>query len=141
MLLYKFGYFFRRRSVNYYSIFNGASQGSTDFAKRWKKAGDENINKVPSFPESNDLNRDLFYNYSQALVERADHIRLQNIHLGYDLERNTLKKLGLRSANIYCNYSNVGILWRANKHNIDPDKLSGYPQPAIFTIGVRATLK
>lgn len=141
MLLYKFGYYFRRKSVNYYSIFDGTSQGSSDFARRWQKTGDENITNVPAFPESNDMNRDLFYNYSQALVERADHIRLHNINLAFDLERNALKKLGLRMANIYCNYSNVGIIWRANNYKIDPDKLSGYPQPAIFTIGVRGTLK
>jgi hypothetical protein len=141
MLLYKFGYYFRRKSVNYYSIFDGTSQGSSDFARRWQKPGDENITTVPAFPVTNDLNRDLFYNYSTPLVERADHIRLQNIHLGFDLERNALKKLGLRMANIYCNYSNVGIIWRANNYKIDPDKLSGYPQPAIFTIGVRGTFK
>jgi hypothetical protein len=141
MLLYKFGYYFRRKSVNYYSIFDGTSQGSSDFARRWQKPGDENSTNVPAFPATNDMNRDLFYNYSQALVERADHIRLQNIHLGFDLERNTLKKLGLRMANIYCNYSNVGIIWRANNYKIDPDKLSSYPQPAIFTIGVRGTFK
>lgn len=140
MLLYKFGYFFRKASVNYYEIFNGA-KGSSDFDRRWQKPGDENATNVPSIPQTVDQNRDLFYNYSEALIARADHIRFQNIQLSFYLEGNLLKRLGLRMGNLYCNASNLGIIWRANKYNIDPDKLSGYPQPAIFTIGFKGTFK
>lgn len=140
-LLYKFGYYFRRGSVNYYDIFFNRAPGSSDFTKRWKKPGDENSTNIPSIPKALDQNRDLFYSYSQVLVERADHIRLQNLNLSFDLERNGLKRLGMRMANIYCNWSNIGIIWRANNHKIDPDKLSGYRQPTMLTIGFRGTFK
>lgn len=141
-LLYKFYYYFRRNSVNYYNIFNGSSKGSADFNQRWQK-GKENNTTVPSMPvtATPDPDRDLFYKYSSALIERGDHIRLQNINLTYDLGRKTVNKLYLRTGNFYVNCSNVGIVWRANKHQIDPDKLTGYPQPAIFTIGFKGTFK
>lgn len=142
-LLYKFSYYFRRQSVFYTNIFNGTSAGSSDFDRRWKYTGDEVKTNIPSMPLTltPDYNRDLFYNYSSVLVERADHIRVNNIHLSYDLEGNALKKLGLRIANVYFNCSNVGIIWRANQYHIDPDKLTGYPQPRTFTLGFRGTFK
>jgi TonB-linked SusC/RagA family outer membrane protein len=141
-LLYKFNYYFRRNSVRYVDIFNGSSKGSADFNQRWQK-GNENNTTVPSMPVTAkpDVMRDFFYTYSSALIERGDHIRLQNIHLTYDLGRKTVNKLYLRTGNFYFNWSNVGILWRANKHQLDPDKLTGYPQPAIFTIGFKGTFK
>jgi len=142
-LLYKFNYYFRKNSVNYYNIFNGISHGSTDFDHRWQQKGDEAKTSVPSMPLTviHDENRDFFYNYSDALVRRADHIRLQTIHLGYGLERDALKKLHLRMATVYFNVSNIGIIWSANKDHIDPDQLTGYLQPKIFTIGFRGTFK
>jgi TonB-dependent starch-binding outer membrane protein SusC len=141
-LLYKFNYYFRRNSVNYTSIYNGSSNGSADFSQRWQK-GKENNTTVPSMPvtATPDAIRDLFYTYSSVLIERGDHIRLQNIHLTYDLGRRAVNKLYLRTGNFYVNCSNPGIVWRANKHKIDPDKLTGYPQPAIFTIGFKGTFK
>lgn len=141
-LLYKFNYYFRRNSVDYFSIYNGSSKGSADFNQRWQK-GKENNTTVPSMPvtATPDIMRDLFYKYSSVLIERGDHIRLQNINLTYDLGRTTVNKLYLRTGNFYFNCSNLGIAWRANKHQIDPDKLTGYPQPAIFTIGFKGTFK
>jgi TonB-dependent starch-binding outer membrane protein SusC len=142
-LLYKFNYYFRKSSIHYYDLFMGNASGSEDFANRWKTPGDEKRTNVPSMPVTltPDPNRDYFYNYSTVLVQRADHIRLQNIQLGYNLEGSVLKKLGLRTANLYVNASNIGIIWRANDWKVDPDKLSGYPQTALLTIGFRATFK
>jgi TonB-linked SusC/RagA family outer membrane protein len=141
-VLYKLHYYFRRNSVEYVNIFNGTSKGSADFTDRWQK-GKENHTDVPSMPvtATPDANRDAFYKYSSALIERGDHLRLQNIYLTYDLGRTTLRNLYLRTASFYVNCSNVGIIWRANTHQIDPDKLTGYPQPTIFTLGFKGTFK
>ena len=87
------------------------------------------------------VNRDFFYKYSSVLVHRADHIRLQNIQLSYDLEGDLLKKLPLKTGCFYVNWSNVGIIWRANNVKIDPDRLTEYPQPAILTFGFRGSFK
>lgn len=143
MLTGKFNYYFRKQSINYYNLYNGTSQGSSDFKNRWQQPGDEKHTNVPSMPvtANPDPNRDFFYNYSDVLVARGDHIRLQNLHLGYDLNLKALKKLQLRMANIYFNCSNIGIIWKANHWGIDPDKLTGYPQPVQYAIGFRGTFK
>lgn len=85
--------------------------------------------------------RDLFYNYSTALIEKADHVRLQNIQLSYNIEGTALKKLRLRMASLFLNCSNVGIIWRASTWRIDPDQLRGYFSPVQYTIGFRGSFK
>ncbi|WP_081164633.1 TonB-dependent receptor plug domain-containing protein [Niastella populi] len=142
-LLYKLNYYFRRQSVNYYKLYLGQSAGSADFRQRWQQPGDEETKTVPSMPVTRrpDLNRDIFYNYSSVLTEKADHLRLQNIQLSYNLEGSVLKKLHLRMANFFLNCSNAGIIWRANKRGIDPDQLTGLRSPVLYTIGFRGTFK
>jgi len=46
-LLYKFGYYFRKSSINYYQLFYNW-RGNADYANRWQKPGDEKNTNVPS---------------------------------------------------------------------------------------------
>lgn len=140
-IMYKFNYYFRKQSVFYQGIYDGTSGDSKDFANRWQKPGDEKTTDVPRMEFPANIPRDYFYMYSSALVYRADHIRLQNIQLSYELKEKLLMKLPLKTGSFYFNWSNVGILWRANKLKIDPDKLTGYLQPSLFSIGFKGTLK
>ncbi|OQP59569.1 hypothetical protein A3860_36885 [Niastella vici] len=138
---YKFNFYYRKQGVTYTGIFGGTNPGSADFAKRWQKPGDEDRTDVPRMQYPADRFRDYFYLYSDRLVKRADFIRLQNIHFSYDLEGVVLRKLHMRLANLYVNCNNAGIIWRATKSNLDPDRLLGYPQPTIVTFGFKGVLK
>src|SRR5262249_4801520 len=46
-LLYKFGYYFRKQSISYATLFS-SGDGHGDFEQRWQKPGDEAITHVPS---------------------------------------------------------------------------------------------
>jgi TonB-linked SusC/RagA family outer membrane protein len=119
---YKFGYYFRRQSVSYYTLVHNWN-GSSEYAKRWQKPGDEKTTNVPSLPtnlNTLDPNRDAFYQYSQALVEKADNIRLEDITLSYDVAQSKLKTTPIKSLRLYFYASNLGKLWVANKEGIDP---------------------
>lgn len=139
--IYKLNYYYRKPGVNYTGIFDGSDPGSSDFSRRWQKPGDENRTDVPRMQYPADRFRDYFYIFSDGLVKRADFIRLQNIYFSYDLEGAALRKLHLRLANVYANCTNAGIVWRATKSKLDPDRLQGFPQPTIFTIGFKGTFK
>jgi TonB-linked SusC/RagA family outer membrane protein len=138
---YKLNYYYRKPSVNYTGIFDGSDPGSSDFSKRWKKPGDEKDTYVPKMDLASNSSRDYFYLYSDPLVQRADFIRLHNIQFSYDLERKALSKFHMRLANFYFNCSNAGIVWRAHKSKLDPDRLQGFPQPTIFTFGFKGVLR
>ncbi|OJZ06465.1 MAG: hypothetical protein BGP15_04260 [Sphingobacterium sp. 40-24] len=139
---YKFGYWFRRNSINYTNLFYNW-QGHSDYALRWQKPGDETQTNIPVNPYTTDLNRDAFYNGSSVLVEKGDHIRLQYINLAYDLTVAENKGKGIKGLQVFFNANNLGVLWRANKAGIDPDFALGFfniKTPANYSLGLKAKL-
>jgi TonB-linked SusC/RagA family outer membrane protein len=135
---YELGYWYRRSSVNYNTLF-GASMtygilASGDVVNRWQKPGDELLTNVPSMVYPAVSAREEFYQYSQTLVERGDHLRLRDIRVGYDFEMNTHRSV-LKSCRIYFYANNIAILWRANKSGIDPNSVTGLPAPRTVALG------
>ncbi|HMU46139.1 MAG TPA: SusC/RagA family TonB-linked outer membrane protein, partial [Chitinophagaceae bacterium] len=133
-IIYKLGYYFRRPSIDYNSLFSGLDRGHTDYLLRWQQPGDESHTNVPSlvYPANSgaNSNRDLFYTYSEILIEKADHIRFQDLNIGYQITKQQVKKLPANLIKFYLNISNLGILWRANKFKIDQDHVA-VPIPAL----------
>lgn len=138
-LVYKLGYYFRRpgSSINYTDILSGYAH--QDYDARWQKPGDELGTQVPSMVYPSNNQRNTFYQYSQSLVERADHIRLQDIRLAYTINRKISGSLPFESAQLYLYASNPGILWRANKQGLDSDYVNvqrRHVLPASFSLSV-----
>lgn len=74
---------------------------------------------------------------STYMIEKADHIRFEEIYLGYDLP--VIIGSGQYNFNIYTQVKNVGMLWTANSKGIDPDYIRGRsvkPQ-RLFTLGLK----
>jgi hypothetical protein len=116
---YKAGYYLRRSSIHYSDLFN-TWNGHNDYAKRWQKPGDELTTNVPSIVYPANSTRDAFYQYSEILVEKANHVRLEDITLSYQLDKTQWKKLPFTGIRLYLYANNFGVLWTANKLNIDP---------------------
>lgn len=137
-LLYKLGYYARRpinSMVQYSTLFSSFDniQGE-EYGRRWQKPGDELTTNVPSLLYSSGFDgaaRDLIYRQSDINIIKADHIRLQEINLSYAF-KNT--KGFLKNPRVYANVNNLGIIWRANKVNLDPD-IQDYPNPRQYSFG------
>jgi TonB-linked SusC/RagA family outer membrane protein len=136
-LTWKMGYYFRRSSINYYALFNGQLPGHPDYESRWQNPGDEEFTSVPSRQFNASSSRSSFYAYSDVLVEKGDHIRLQDIQLSYQLNKNEIRWLPMNQFRVYMYANNLGILWKANHKGIDPDYISGIPNPRTIAAGVR----
>ena len=134
---YKMGYYFRRTSISYAGLYNTGS-GHEDFTKRWQQAGDEAFTQVPSAPvPGTTSSRDWVYLNSDFLVEKGDHVRFQDINLSYEFSSQKYRRLPFNSLKVYGYINNIGILWRANKHNIDPDYIyQSYPATRTYSLGV-----
>ncbi|WP_286863377.1 SusC/RagA family TonB-linked outer membrane protein [Sphingobacterium sp. UBA7625] len=135
-LTYRLGYYFLRKSVDYGELFQ-SYVGHADFEKRWQASGDEKYTDIPSMVYPNNANRNSFYRSSSALVEKGDHIRLQDINISYRVLLTRKKGRMFSALSPYLYVNNVGILWRANGHKLDPDYIVGYPSPRIFSVGFR----
>jgi len=120
---YRFGYFYRRESLRYNGQIMAGKWAHADYALRWQQPGDELHTIVPSMPvygASNITNRDNFYLNSEALVERGDHIRLQDIRLSY-LVNQVPGWHALSRLEVYAYMNNIGLLWKASDADLDPD--------------------
>ena len=138
-LSYKFGFYFRKQSINYSTLFSSRISNS-DYEKRWQNPGDELKTIVPSLVYPANSNRDFFYANSEVLVRKGDNIRLNYISISYDLKDDLSRKFHLNKIRIYANVANLGIIWRANKDGIDPDYPNtqfSIPPSRTFTGGVQ----
>ncbi len=117
---FEFGFYFRKSSINYSTLLTDQG-GNPDYDLRWQKPGDEAFTPVPSVPAVVNPDRDLFYLYSQVLVEKGDNIRFRDISLAYDLDRTQWKRLPFSHIQIYGYLNNVGLIWKANRVGLDPD--------------------
>lgn len=129
-ILYKFGYYFRRGSIDYWSLYNN-KVGHSDYAQRWLQPGDEIKTNIPSMVYPAVSARDNFFKGSEVLVEKADHIRLQYVRLSYQWP----------TFQVYMQGTNLGLIWKANKAGLDPDAVGDFAVPEVssWTIGVRAS--
>ncbi|UII27657.1 SusC/RagA family TonB-linked outer membrane protein [Fulvivirga maritima] len=142
-LTFKLNYVFRRNSISYQSVFDGQQMGHQDFMDRWQNPGDEAHTQVPSMPTVNEASnfRDYAYNFSEVLVEKGDHIRLQDIRLGYTFQPQGQRASWYRSIECYLYLNNLGILWRANDKGLDPDYPYAELLPGpVYAIGTNIKL-
>ncbi|MDR6546486.1 TonB-linked SusC/RagA family outer membrane protein [Chryseobacterium rhizosphaerae] len=133
-ITYRFGYYFKRNSIMYSGLFsNYITHG--DFYNRWQNPGDEIRTHVPAMIYPADMLADAYYKDSDILVEKGDHVRLQDIIVSYTFNQDVLKKLHIKNLRISAIANNVGILWKANQAGLDPD----FPLaklPKNFSIGL-----
>jgi hypothetical protein len=111
----------------------------SDFAQRWQKPGDEQYTQVPSVSLTTNVNRDFIYQFSETLVERGDHIRLQDLQITYSLQKRHLPKMPFQSVQLYVYANNLGLLWKASNASYDPDYQDG-TLPKTIAAGLKFTL-
>jgi TonB-linked SusC/RagA family outer membrane protein len=128
-VLFKWNYYFRRSSFNPDAMFSAFGAKHADYAFRWQKPGDELITNVPSIPSRSGIDsRAVVYQNANILIEKGDHIRLQDLRVEYDL-RNKIKRLMFQNVKVYLYASNLGLLWTANSKQLDPDYVTNQTSP------------
>jgi TonB-linked SusC/RagA family outer membrane protein len=137
---YRFGYYFKKQTINYDALINSGI-GNSDYDKRWQNAGDELKTDIPSFvytsyPQFG--NRSYFFSNAEITVLKAGNVRLQYVNVSYALSAKRNNKL-FEAVELYINAADLGILWRANKEKLDPDYPGSLPLSKSYSIGLRAT--
>lgn len=139
-ILWKAGHVFRRESINYSNLFGTSRLTHIDFLDRWQQIGDELTTNVPSMPSGTNLRRDQAYLFSEALYDKGDFIRLQDINFSYQLPHKYASYIGLSELRLYGYARNLGILWKHTDYDIDPDVNALYPQPMQVSFGLQIQL-
>ncbi|MCC8426469.1 SusC/RagA family TonB-linked outer membrane protein [Mucilaginibacter sp. UR6-11] len=134
-ITYAFGSFFQRSALSYANLYSGAG-ANKEWLNRWQQSGDEAHTNVPSMVYPADPARDGAYAGSTAVVDKGDIVRLRDISFGYTLDKTRLHNPPFSSVRFYLYANNLAILWRANKDGLDPDFLTGIPQPRTLSLGM-----
>ncbi|RZS74845.1 SusC/RagA family TonB-linked outer membrane protein [Pseudobacter ginsenosidimutans] len=137
-ITYKLGHYFRRRSFSSSSL--NSSYRQADYDLRWQKPGDELWTNVPAYVYPDVSGREVLYTNSTALAERADHIRLQDIRFSYAMDRKQVSGFPFARIDVFAYASNLGLLWRKNKHGLDPEGSLNYVTPISISLGIKADL-
>ncbi|MEO6733989.1 MAG: SusC/RagA family TonB-linked outer membrane protein [Ferruginibacter sp.] len=135
-LIYRMGYYFKRPFFAGAGLIAGTVQ--TNYDKRWQQPGDEAFTNTPAFIYPANEAGDNFYRQSAVNVLKGDHIRLQYINLGYTFNKAGSNKFPFKDLQVYLNAANLGIIWRTNKENLDPDYPATIPPVKSIALGVRA---
>lgn len=143
LISFKTGYVFRRASMKPGAEYNVSTKAilHVDYYNRWQKPGDEKYTNVPGATSTENTYAGSAYRESMALVTSGDHIRLQDINLSYTLSPKITKSLAVQQLRFYVYARNLGIIWRANKYDIDPDyPYATYPAPKTLAFGLQIGL-
>lgn len=149
----KFDYYFSK-SVSFSTRLDQASYSkNAETALRILKEGYDKQNKFSVMPLWNDENKDVFATgstlmyssnlvaSSQANYHKGDHLRLEELYLGYQLPQKFLgEQSALRNVNFFAQAKNLGILWSANG-KWDPSYPPGSVKPVTtYTFGLKFNL-
>lgn len=139
LLSFKSGFVFRRASMGSGQEYASTPYYHMDYYKRWSQPGDEHFTNVPAWAKTTSPSTGwTLYRDSEALITNGASLRMQDIQASYLLPlrwaKSTVRKADLK---LFVGVRNVGILWRANKEQIDPDYAqASYPPPRVVNIGV-----
>ena len=147
-LTYSFGNVIRLDRV-FSAGYSDQSAMPKDFMNRWVESGDERYTDVPviasyrqyanTYALSYAYNA---YNYSNARVASGSFIRLKDISLTYDLPKKFLHKIGLNTASIKFDATNLWLIYADKKLNgQDPEFVNSggvaMPMSKQFTMTLR----
>ena len=137
---YRFDYYFRRNTVNFSNLNFGTSWEHADAANAWQVQGDEARTSIPSIPDiTASSSRNGFYSLNENLIEKGDHIRLNDVTLSYTLHKEIMKRLPFRQVRIYGLANNLGLLWKATDASEDPDYYDAMFTPVrTYSLGISA---
>jgi hypothetical protein len=71
---------------------------------------------------------------------KADHIKLQDITIGYDFSKMLSSRLAIKQAKVYAQFRNIGYLYRAAPYDVRPEAPDfEYTIPNSYIFGLNLT--
>ncbi|AWW32693.1 TonB-dependent receptor [Echinicola strongylocentroti] len=122
-------------SLMYWDFNSGFVKAQPDVVSRWTPDNPEGADK-PALHLSNNHNS----SGSTLLYTDGSYIRLKNIEVNYRLSQAFVKRLGLKSFQVYANGNNL-VTWTKLDKRIDPETTgtTTYPVVRRYNLGVRVS--
>ena len=151
LFTYSFGNVLRLPTAFKASYDNDALAMPKEFANRWMQPGDERRTNVPviaSLYQQNEMPTLQYaytaYNYSDVRIAKGDFVRLKEISLGYDFDKETVRAMKIKRLGVKLQATNLFLLYADKKLNgADPEvvgKSTFIPNPKQITFSLRVGL-
>lgn len=131
----EFGHIFRRPTFNYPILTN--SKESSILNKDVVQVLNNTATDIPLMPSATETNLQAWGALAQYLnttIDKASSIRLQEVNLSYDLPSSLTSGIGFSNIRLYCQVSNVGLLWSASRDGMDPRYILNSSSTAATTL-------
>jgi hypothetical protein len=122
-ITYSFGNKLRLDPV-FSSSYSDLAAMPKEFKNRWVMPGDEKVTDIPAIASVRQNYNDRYlgyaynaYNYSTARVADGGFIRLKDVSLTYDFNPQLIRKIGLNSASLKLDATNLVLLYADKKLN------------------------
>ena len=150
-ITYSFGNKLRLDPV-FSSSYSDMAAMPKEFKNRWVLPGDENLTNIPAIASVRQYYNDRTlgyaysaYNYSTARIADGGFIRMKDISLTYDFSPKLLKHIGLSTASLKLDATNLSLIYADDKLNgQDPEFVNAggvsSPLSKQFTLTVRLGL-
>ena len=147
-ITYSFGNKLRLDQV-FASSYSDLAAMPKEFKNRWVQPGDEKLTNIPAIASVRQNYNDLYlgyaynaYNYSTARVADGGFIRMKDISLTYDFSPRLISKIGLSTASLKFDATNLFLIYADKKLNgQDPEFVNSggvaTPLSKQFTFTVR----
>lgn len=147
-ITYQFGNKIRLDDV-FSAAYSDMSAMPKEFKNRFVKAGDEKTTSIPAIASRRQYKADNSlsyaynaYNYSSARVADGGFIRLKDVSLSYDLPRRWVSAIGLNTASVKLDATNLWLIYSDDKLNgQDPEFVNAggvaMPMSKQFTFTLR----
>ena len=147
-LTYSFGNVVRLDPV-FRASYNDLTSMPKEFKNRWTIPGDEEFTTIPVIASKRQNRNDTdlayaynAYNYSTERIAKGDFIRLKEISVGYDFPKSWANAIGLSTAGVKLQATNLFLLYADKKLNgQDPEFFNtggvAVPVPKQFTFTLR----
>ncbi|WP_341837881.1 SusC/RagA family TonB-linked outer membrane protein [Chitinophaga pollutisoli] len=136
----KFGHVFERLGFNYPAVWSTRVLPNEKISEVLN--GD--MQQIIPLPQNDVEDRyyfwDRFFPYMNYLVEKAGHIRMQEVNLTYNLDKAKLAKIGFQHVQVFAQGNNLFTIY-GNNAKEDPEFRKGFlrPQPTV-TLGIKCSL-
>lgn len=120
-----------------------------EFKNRWVNSGEEKYTTIPVIADKRMNTQDTHlsraynaYNFSSERVAKGDFIRMKEISLSYDFPKQWMSHLGLSTASLKLQATNLFLIYSDDKLNgQDPEFFNtggvAVPMPKQFTLTLR----
>ncbi len=147
-ITYSFGNKIRLDPV-FAAAYSDMSAMPKEFKNRWVQPGDENVTTIPAIASRRQYYDNGYlsyaynaYNYSTERAADGGFIRLKDVSLTYDLPSSLISRIGLTTASLKIDATNLCLLYADKKLNgQDPEFVNSggvaTPMPKQFTLTLR----